>query len=393
MNLKLIKQYLNENKIDLWLIYSFKSSNPIIKYFIKDQFLTRKVFIFVYPNKNGVILCHELDKLEIDKKVDFQVVVYKNLQQMKDIIKNLLSNCQNVIMEISEDGMLAGCNYLDYGTGKMIENMGKNILSSADIIQRLSSTIDDQSLILHKKASEEIDKIKNKAIQFIFEKVQTDQIVTEYMVQQFILQEFEKANLITDDPPIVAVGENTKNPHYQPSVNSSATIGKNQLVMIDLWAKLKEEKAVFADITWMAFTGYDLPMRYKEVFDIIKLAIDKTLDFISSHLPKERMEGWQIDEFCRNIIKSYGYQDFFIHRTGHSLSLGEHDHGNGVNIDNYESKDTRSLLNNIAFSIEPGIYLNDFGIREEINVFISNYQPIVTTSRQSHILTFKDFKI
>lgn len=158
MNLKLIKQYLNKNRIDLWLIYSFKSSNPIIKYFIKDQFLTRKVFIFVYPNKNGVILCHELDKLEIDKKVDFQVVVYKNLQQMKDIIKNLLSNCQNVIMEISEDGMLAGCNYLDYGTGKMIENMGKNILSSADIIQRLSSTIDNQSLILHKKASEEIDK-------------------------------------------------------------------------------------------------------------------------------------------------------------------------------------------------------------------------------------------
>lgn len=393
LNLELIKQYLIANNVDVWLIYSFRNKNPIIKYFVKDDFLTRRTFVFIYPNRDNIILCHELDKAQIKAMDNFKVVVYKDLHEMKNFIESFLLNCKNVMMEISEDGMLAGCYSIDYGTGKMIEKLKKNLISSGDIIQQFTSTIDNESLQLHKKASKKINEIKDKAIKYIFQKLQNKHKITEFMVQQYILQEFEKADLITDDPPIVAVGKNTKNPHYQPREESSAAIEKNQLVMIDLWAKVKNEKAVFADITWMAYTGYDVPKIYQDIFDVVKIAIDKTLEYLAMHLPNERVEGWQVDDFCRNIIKNYGYADFFIHRTGHSLSIGECDHGNGVNIDNYENRDARSIQDNVAFSIEPGIYLHDFGVREEINVYISNKQPVVTTPRQSHILTFKDFKI
>ena len=392
MNIKKIQQYLNENKIDVWLIYSFRDSNPIFQQFFSKNFVTRKVFVFIYPNSKNKILCHELDKLCFNS-YDFEIEIYHSFESLKMKLQALLHGCENVMMEISEDGMYSGCNYVDYGSAKMIENLGKNLISSANLLQQINSTLSHEAFALHKKASRLIDKIKNNAFELAFRHIKSGQEITEYQLQQYILKEFDKNNLVTDDPPIVAIARNAKNPHYQPDKSKYDYIKEGDLILIDLWAKLNNKNGVFADITWVGYAGDKVDKKYQQIFKIIKQAIDKTLTYLKDNLKTGQIRGCDVDKICRDFIQEKGYGKYFIHRTGHSLSVGDCDHGKGVNIDSFETIDKRFILEGSAFSIEPGIFLDDFGIREEINVVIKNGKPLVTTQRQSEILTYKDFNL
>lgn len=390
--LKTINSYLKENDVDAWIIYDYKSSNPAFKELFGNKFLTRKCYVILYKNKKNKILCHEVDKLsfsDVDLK-KYEIQTYTNWENMVLKLSLLLNNNDKVLMEISENGLLPNISFIDYGTVMLIKSMVKEIKTSADLFQIVTAKLSKESIVLHKQAAKILEIIKNNAFDYIFFKTKENQCVTEYEVQQFILQQFKIYNLITVEPPIVAISQNAANPHYVPSINSSSYIKKNELFIIDLWGKFKLEKSVYADISWVGYNGNKVDFEYEKIFKILSDAVEITLEFLRQELPKREVSGYEVDDICRDFVKKNGFGDYFIHRTGHNLSKGLNVHGVGVNIDNFETHDSRKIVDSIAFSIEPGIYIpNKLGIRKEINVLIKNREPIVTTSMQTHIIENK----
>lgn len=386
-----IKNYLYSNNIDAWVIYNFHNNNPVFEKLMGKVFVTRKCFVIIFPKKTNIVICHQIDRSsfgEANKR--YQFVTYTTWQEMKILLATYLNKNHKIIMEISQNGLLPNISFVDYGTVELIKKFVKSITSSADIFQIVYTTLNKAGIKSHTVAAKKLEKIKNLAFKYIFNQTRLAQAVTEYDIQQYILKLFEADNLITDEPPIVAIASNAANPHYTPQKEKSSIIKKNDLIVIDLWAKQKGIDSIYADITWVGYNGKNPNKIYVELFEIIKNAINSTLDFLRKELPKRNVLGYEVDDVCRNFIKKSKYGKYFIHRTGHSISAGNDVHGSGVNLDNYETHDTRKIINNIMFSIEPGIYIpGTVGIREEINVVIKNNQPIVTTKQQNKIITTK----
>lgn len=388
-----IKQFLKMSEADAWVIYDFASTNPAFTKLFGKLFLTRKCFVIIRPDKYDTIVCHAIDSFAFTthKNHDkFQLRVFKSWHELEAIMSEELCKNDLVLMEISENGLLPRTSYVDYGTVCFIQKYVKEVRSSADLFQFVTARLSKRSIEIHNATAQVINKIKDSAFEYIFNKVDEFGRVSEYEVQQFILKKFHENNLMADSVPIVAIGPNANNPHYEPTEDNHSIINRGDLVLIDLWARKKDnDDAVFADITWMGYVGEEPPKEMVAVFDIVKGAIDKALEFLEENLPLRSVAGYEVDDICRNFISQAGYGEFFIHRTGHSLSVGESDHGVGANIDNFETHDTRALFDGIAFSIEPGIYLPAFGLREEINVYIEGNKPVVSTPRQDAIITMK----
>ncbi len=389
VNLELIKNYLNKESIDAWVIYDYECKNDALISLIGKKFLTRKVFMSIPRRGNPFVICHNIDSIQFKNLVgfDLDIYLYKTWNEMIDLLNKHFKDYDRVCMEISDDGSLPKMSYCDYGTICLIEKIGCKVLSSANLLMMFNAPFIGKSYQMHLDAMDCIVKIKDEAFSLIEKTIKDGQIITEYDVMMFINQRFEEENLITDSDPIVAINGNASNPHYQPTQEINQEIKKGDLVLIDLWARYNDENAVYADITWMGYVGKEVPKIIDEVFQIVKESIDKVLDFLNNELPSRKVYGYEVDQFVRDIITSYGYGDYFIHRTGHSISIDDNPHGKGVNIDNYETHDSRELINNICFSIEPGIYLEKFGIREEINVYINDNKAISTAPRQQKIIT------
>ena len=382
----IIYNYLNENKVDAWIIYDYECNNPALVGLIGKRMLTRKCFMVFEKERSSYIICHLIDKVNLsDLATDFKIITYKTWDELLKIIAEKFSYTK-VLMEISEDGLLPRSSTVDYGTVCLIKKYVKKVLSSADLLQHFSATINEEAFSLYQEACRLVDKIKDNAFDLIRNKIKNNEAISEYDVQQFILEEFKVNGMVTDSAPIVAVNEHAADPHYAPSEKEFKMINKGDLVLIDLWAKLDHPLGVFGDITWIGYVGNIIPDKIQEVFDIVRDSIEVTLNFLNQELPKRVVQGFEVDDICRNFIKEKGYGDFFIHRTGHSISIDESSHGKGVNIDNFETHDTRAIINNISFSIEPGIYLKEFGIREEIDVFVQDNQAFSMTKIQKGII-------
>jgi Xaa-Pro aminopeptidase len=284
--------------------------------------------------------------------------------------------------------MIPYVSRVDGGMLEYIRNLGITVTSSADLFQYSFARWTPNEHQSHVQAAKKISRIKDEAFNLIRDQIDHKQSVTEWDIQQFILDQFRRANLITDGSPIVAVNENAGAPHYQPTSEVHASIKPGDLVLIDLWAKEKGDNTIFTDITWMGYVGKQIPRKYRQIFNIVKSSRERALEALH-HASNNTysLEGWQVDQEVREIIDRAGYGEYFIHRTGHSLSPGPTVHGLGVNIDNFETRDTRKIVSNLGFTIEPGIYTTEFGIRSEINVFIEkNGVPTVTTPIQEKII-------
>ncbi len=392
MNLDKIKKEIKYCNADAWVIYDFNSINPIFKSLFGDAFLTRKVFAIISASKDNIFICHTIDEHAINslnKNNEFSVITYKTWEELINLLEKELVKFESVLIEMSEDGLMPKCSYVDYGTAMLISKFTK-IKSSANLVHLVSAVLDTESIALQIENAKIVNQIKDEAFDFIFDSIRRYKEVSEYDVQQFIMRRFEEFDMITDGVPVVATTKNSNNPHYEPSKDRCDMICEGDLVLIDLWAKSnKSSKSVFGDITWIGYIGTSVQEKYVKVFNIIKDTIKDALKFIENRLGTSGVQGFEIDEFCRNKIISEGYGNYFIHRTGHSLSVGDSCHGIGLNIDNYETHETRFLTEGTAFSIEPGIYLEEFGVREEINVIIINGKPYVSTNIQEEIITMK----
>jgi Xaa-Pro dipeptidase len=274
---------------------------------------------------------------------------------------------------------------VDAGTVELVKSCGVEVVSSADLVQQFESCWSEEQWQSHLAAGKVVHESVRRAFAAIRDAVRAGKEISEYDVQQEMVRVFEANGLVADEPPCVAVNANSANPHYSPSDGGSLPIHAGDLVLIDVWGKQNKPGAVYFDITWTGYVGEKVPEQYTKVFDVVGEARDTAINLVQNSLQAGRiLYGYQVDDAAREVIDRKGYGTFFVHRTGHSI--GEDVHGNGANMDNFETHDERRIISRTCFSIEPGIYLHDFGIRSEVNVFTGARDACVTGEIQKEIV-------
>jgi len=382
---KLIQEFLRTEKLDGWLMADFHARNNIIVDFLDlPLHLTRRSFYFIPAEGDPTALVASIEK---DRFVHLpgKKIFFASYESLESSLRELLHRYHKIAMEYSPNGRLPYIGLVDAGTIELVRSMGITIVSSADIIAYFQARMTTEQINTHRQAAVVVNHIKDDAFEFIGRKLKKKQFVNERMVVLYIMRQFEENGLKTDFPPICAVDANISNPHYQPTEADSSPIKPDSLILIDLWAKLKHSRSVYADMTWMAYAGQTLPEEYSRIFSVVTGARDAAVEFIRRTSPENPVYGYQVDDACRKVINEAGYGEYFFHRTGHSIL--EDVHGPGPNIDNLETEDRRKLLPGHLFSIEPGIYLENYGFRSEIDCLFTESGPEVTTQPlQSEII-------
>lgn len=384
-----IQEELRREKADGWLLVDYENKNPMVVSFLGRKMLTRKILLYFPKSGKPSIICHKIDSSFLsdqETKKAYDLHVYYSWQEMLEIEKSLLKDAQKVLMDISEFGLLPRISLADYGSVEYVKSLGKEIRSSGDLQERFTAVYGASSLDLQKEACAKALLIKDEAFRKIKEDILSKGRTTEYEVQQFIVRRFKEEGMVFDDEPIVAVNANASDPHYAPSKDRYSEIKEKDVVLIDMWAKMDKEDAVYADITWMGYVGKSVPSEIQDRFNVLKEAVETGFSFLSKELPLRRVEGYEVDKVVYEYIVSKGYKDAIIHRTGHNIAVDVSPHGPGVNIDNLESHDTREILDGVTFSLEPGIYLSDYGMRSETDVYIDKRKPVYMAGHQLEVI-------
>src|SRR6202034_3613903 len=310
---------------------------------------------------------------------------YSSWADQQNKLSAMLSGRSRIAMQYSPNCAIPYVSLVDAGTLELVRQAGVEVVSSADLIQEFEARWTEEQLDLHLEAGKLVDQARRQAFELIGERIRSGSPVSEFEVQQFIRERFAESGLITDHGPIVGVNANASDPHYEPSRERTAHVHKGDVVLIDLWAKLAKPDAVYYDITWTGFCGEAIPDRVQKVFEITRDARKKACAYIiAKTASREPLSGYEVDDVARDYITQNGYGESFFHRTGHSI--GTEVHGSGANMDNLESHDERRVIAHTCFSIEPGIYLPDFGIRSEVNVYVGAEFARVTGEEQEELV-------
>lgn len=381
MFIREIQEKIKEFGLDGWLFYDFHCRDPIAYRVLKldsKKLSTRRWYYLIPAEGEPKKLVHNIEKDKLDS-LPGEKFIYLKWQERIELLKKILEGKKKIAMQYSPMNSIPYISTVDAGTVELVRSFGIEVVSSADLIQIFEAVLSEEEFASHKRAGEKIHKIMQMSFREIGERLKRDEDFTEFDIQQYILKLFDAEGITSDGMnPIVAVNANAGNPHYEPTKEHSAKIKKGDLVLLDIWGRENRDNSIYFDITWMGFAGKDIPERYGRIFEIVKTARDKAVEFIGKRFAEGKdVFGWEVDDVARGHIKEMGYEKYFIHRTGHSI--GREVHGNGVNMDNLETKDERRLLPGILFSIEPGIYFEDFGIRSEINVFITKEREVMVT--------------
>jgi Xaa-Pro aminopeptidase len=382
-----VQQALRDEKLDGWLLYDFHGSNPIATRVAGldrgGKMATRRWYYLIPATGEPRGLVHAIERHNLDD-LPGEKRPYSGRQQLEGGLKDLLGGVKRVAMEYSPGNNIPYLSRVDAGTVEAIRELGIEVASSGDLVQRFEAIWTDEVYQTHVAASERLYEVKDRAFAFITERIRNGVAVDEYEVQQRMVGWFEELGLVKDQPNVSAQ-ENAGNPHYMPPRTGSRAIRPNELVLIDLWSKLPSPGAVFADITWVGYTGSAVPDEYARAFAAARDGRDAAVELVKTAVAETRdLRGWQVDRACRDVIERAGFGSQFIHRTGHSL--GEEVHGNGVHMDDYETKDDRRLIPGTGFTIEPGVYTDRFGVRTEINMFVGEQEARVTGPLQREIL-------
>lgn len=371
--IKEIQEKLKKEGLSGWLFYDFHKRNPLPYSILKiptDLMFTRRWFYFVPSEGVPVKIVHPVEKNKLDI-LEGEKIVYFGWKNLQEILKKVLPKRGKIAMDYSPNCNVPYVSYVDAGTSELLKSFGLKIVSSQNLIQYFEARISKKGYVLHKQAQRKIDKILKETFDLIKRNLGK---IREFEAQKFILKRFEEENLTCEgDPPIVGVLDHPADPHFAPTEENSYVIEKNQTLLIDLWAKVKDEEGIYYDITWCGYTGKNPPEKYIEIFDVVLKARDSAIEFIKKRFKEgKKVYGYEVDDVSRKVVEKAGYGKYFVHRTGHSI--GKNVHGNGVNIDNLETKDERVLEPGLLFSIEPGIYLEgQMAVRTEVDVFI-NYE-------------------
>jgi Xaa-Pro dipeptidase len=387
MNLEAIQAALQTEGLDGWLFYDHHHRDPLAYRILElpDQLqASRRWYYFIPAQDEPRALCHRIESHNLDS-LPGKKSVYSRWSEQKDGLRHLLGSSQIVAMQHSPECALPYIAMVDGGTIELIRSLGVEIRSSANLVQIFEACWSEQQLKLHIEAGRRMDRIRAEAFALIGERTRNAVPLSEWEVRSFLLDRFAEGGLQTDHGPIVAVNTNASDPHYEPTSDRHRAIEPGDFVLIDMWAKLTVPDSVYYDITWTGFCGDDPTPEMRKVFDVVTGARDKAVEHVQTSVGKGvELAGFQVDDAARGHIEAAGFGDHFVHRTGHSI--GVEVHGAGANMDNYETHDERRLIPWTCFSVEPGVYLPEFGIRSEVNVFIGDKDARVTGEIQRELL-------
>ena len=386
MNLQAIQAALREQNIDAWLFYDHHRRDPIAYRVLglsDSLFVTRRWYYLLPAQGEPAKLVHKIEAGHLDTLPGTRTE-YAGWQELGGKLQSMLAPYKRIAMEYSPDNRVFVISLVDAGTIEVVRSFGKEVVSSGDLVSKFEATWNDDQIKSHFEARDAIDKIVAAAFKEIGNRVRNGG-TNEHAIQQWFREAFRRENLTTDDGPIVAVNANSGNPHYEPSATHSAPIKEGDFVLLDVWAKKNRPEAVYYDITWTGFVGNNPSDRQREVFDVVRRGRDAGVEKVKSAIAAGKvLAGWEVDDAARGSIQQAGFGDYFIHRTGHSIATEVH--GNGPNMDNLEVHDVRRILPNSCFSIEPGVYLPEFGVRSEVNMLVREHSAEVTGKIQEEIV-------
>lgn len=384
-----VQKALKADGLDAWLLYDFHGSNPV-SYRLAGMgdaghLATRRWFYLIPQSGEPQALVHAIERYNLDH-LPGSKTVYAGHGQLHAGLTTLLAGVKRVAMEYSPNCAIPYVSRVDAGTIELVRTLGVEVVSSGDLIQQFEARWNDAAIATHRSASEKLYRIKDRAFELVAQRLGDNIATTEFDIQQRMVGWFKDEGMIADSAPCVSAEENAGNPHYLATATTHRVIRKDELVLLDLWGKLVQPGAVYADITWIGFTGPNVPDRMAKAFAAICGARDAAVDTVQNAAGAGReVRGFEADKAARQVLIDAGYGDAILHRTGHSL--GENVHGNGAHLDDYETHDERRLLPGSGFTIEPGLYFEDFGVRTEINMVWTANGPEVTGPRQKAILS------
>jgi Xaa-Pro dipeptidase len=377
---------LRAAKINGWLFYDFRGRDPIAHNILSlpEGMRTRRWFYFVPAKGTPKKLVHRIEMQSL-AAMPGETLYYSAQDELRKNLKKMFGRAKSVAMQYSPKNAIPYVSMVDAGTVELVRSCGPKVVSSADLVQKYEACWSAEQLESHLSAGAIIDRIVREAFQLVAKCVREKRTLTEFDLKSWILKEFDTAGLWTEEGPDIAVNANGSDPHYGPTKDSAAPIREGDLLLMDVWGKMKTPGSVYYDITWMGYLGGKVPEKYAKVFGVVREARDAATELIRKHVAAgKQLQGWQVDKAARRVIETAGYGKYFFHRTGHSI--GEKVHGNGVNMDGLETYDVRRLIPKTCNSIEPGIYLPEFGIRSEVNVYIGDHEACVTGAIQKEIL-------
>lgn len=384
-----VQAALRVDGLDGWLLYDFRGLNPLAADVTGvgrqgGHLATRRWYYLIPATGEPRGLVHKIEKDSL-AHLPGTTSRYAGRDQLEAGLRTLLAGMKRIAMEYSPGCAIPYVARVDAGTIELVRQTGAEVVSSGDLVQRFSTIWDADTIATHRQASDSLYRVKDRAFDAVARRLRDRIATTEYDVQQLMSAWFVEEGLISDAEPNVSAAENAGNPHYLPTATAHRAIRADEVLLLDLWGKLDRPGAVFADITWMGFTGRQVPGRVAEAFAAIREARDAGVRLVQDAMRAGRdLRGFEVDRAASSVLHAAGYGDQILHRTGHSL--GESVHGNGVNMDDYETHDDRRLLPGTGFTIEPGVYFDDFGVRTEINMVVSARDAAVIGPLQTEIL-------
>jgi Xaa-Pro aminopeptidase len=382
-----IQAALSEEHLDGWLFFDHHQRDPLAYRILKlnpKQVATRRWYYFIPAHGDPKGLVHAIES-GVLAGLPGDVRKYSSWSAQLDGLRHLLAGSRRIAMQYSPNCSIPYVSLVDGGTIELVRAAGVEVVTSANLVQLFEARWTDEQLEMHLEAGVRVDRVRAEAFQKIAAALDARQSITEWDVNRFIRTGFEESGLVTDHGPIVAVNANMSNPHYEPEAEGSREIHKGDAVLIDMWAKLDRPSAVFYDITWTGYCGLTPPSALENIFEIVRDARDRAVQRVQTAVASgEAIHGFDVDDAARSYIKHQGFGDYFVHRTGHSI--GEEVHGTGANMDNLETHDERRIIARTCFSVEPGVYLPEFGIRSEVNVYVGATEARVTGEVQQKLV-------
>jgi Xaa-Pro aminopeptidase len=371
IDLAAMQAAISEQGIDAWLLYDFRGMNILARRVLGldgGAMLSRRWFYLIPAKGEPRKLVHRIEPAALDS-LPGSKQHYMRWQELEAGVQSLVMGCKRVAMEYIPRNANPYVSRVDAGTIELVRSFGPEITSSGDLVQLFEACWDNEQWAMHQEAAKHTRSAYDAAWKFIADGVRSGAAIRETDVQQRILGHFKQHGLVCDHPPICAVNAHSGDPHYEPVAGKDAPIRENDFVLIDLWAKLDKPRAVYSDLTWTGFVGKEVPEKYQKIFQVVAGARDAAINRVRDAFAKrEPLQGAHVDKAARDVIVQAGYGEFFVHRTGHSI--GQEVHGNGANMDSLETREERRVLPRTCFSVEPGIYLKEFGIRSEVDVFV-----------------------
>lgn len=387
MKLAEIQHAIVAEGLDGWLFFDHHQRDPLAYGILglpTGRMCTRRWYYFIPASGEPRKLVHKIEPFQLDS-LPGSKSAYAGWEQQKQEITAMMGSAKRIAMQYSPDCAVPYVSLVDGGTIELVRSLGFEIATSANLVQQFEARWTPEQFEMHLEAGRRVDETLAETFQHIRDRIRSNQSINEWEAQEFIKRGFSERGLFTDHGPNVSVNANSSDPHYDPQSSACSPIRAGDTLLIDLWAKLNQPHAVYYDITWMAYCGDSVPAEYQKVFDIVKGARNAAIARVETGIASgDPLYGYQVDDAARAFIRDHGFADYFYHRTGHSI--GTEVHGTGANMDNLETHDERRVIPFTCFSIEPGIYLPNFGVRLEVNMFVDDSRARVTGKIQDQLV-------